>query len=610
MADTQKFIDDLITFIAEAEQPKSVTNEIVARVMNFLNTGYKDLLDNRADVATEQAQRKAADKALQETTDALQTALETVSTTANAAKSATETNKASIDKLLGDNASAAIESFNEVITFLSGVKDDASLTSLLDGMNTNISTLVCEVADLETESEVQAGRLDTLDKAVKVSTIDEIDNLIFGGFYLLTSDTNAEEGKLIVSHKLNPKSRPPRLKGDLVQYLFCNDGMKMRRGTFSTQNSFVSTTTTWQPWHVVDELGEKIPKEHVKVTCRFCDNETRGRSAGAFVYVDIFNTTGYPAVDIKQKYKADANGIVEFDVPCGLKYAIYSKFEGLSASFQWVYLACNETRNVDLWNLKIGIGWLVSLLFSSYPGGEYTSYAPVILNHYSDYGDGIDEIHAAGNALDDISIQEQWEYNEYYCDMGPVIATEDTCFIIPFVDNASGVSIGSNAGCSGQNKPSLKNPYDPAIDPGPWQDYIDYDLYGNFNTEKILCFYDSSAAKKARGNCSDLMTQAYIPSYAQMFLLAQNYKAINSIFEEANGMGEDFNLLPDMESNKSGERLETCLTSTPYGTDSFVKIGMTDKCVIEYGSYYPVTLRVVGSCDIYYEGLYEGMEDM
>ncbi len=610
MADTQKFIDDLITFIAEAEQPKSVTNEIVARVMNFLNTGYKDLLDNRADVATEQAQRKAADKALQETIDALQTALETVSTTADAAKTAAATNKASIDTLLGDNASAAIESFNEVITFLSGVKDDASLTSLLDGMNTNISTLGGKVEDLETVSEEHISSLATLDKAVKVSTIDEIDNLIFDGFYLLTSDTNTEEGKLIVSHKLDPKSRPPRLKGDLVQYLFCNDGIKMRRGTFSTQNSFVSTTTTWQPWHVVDELGEKIPKEHVKVTCRFCDNETRGRSAGAYVYVDIFSTTGYPAVDIKQKYKADSNGIVEFDVPCGLKYAIYSKFEGLSASFQWVYLACNETRNVDLWNLKIGIGWLVSLLFSSYPGGEYTSYAPVILNHYSDYSDGVDEIHAAGNALDNVGIQEQWEYNEYYCDMGPVIATEDTCFVIPIAnDITTPLCIAKNAGFDGDIGPLITGAeFREDIE---WRDFIASDINGNLNTEKIINFYrNSPAAETVRGEKSDILTQSFIPAYVQALLIAQNYKALNAIFEEANAMGEDFDLIPDVEANKANTTLETWWTSTPY-FGNFATIYLNSK--INQSSNridVPYIIRVVASADIYYEGYLPGLDDI
>ena len=49
MADTtQQFIDNLITVIWNAEDPESVTNEMVARVFDFLNKGYKDLLTNNS----------------------------------------------------------------------------------------------------------------------------------------------------------------------------------------------------------------------------------------------------------------------------------------------------------------------------------------------------------------------------------------------------------------------------------------------------------------------------------------------------------------------------------------------------------------------------------
>lgn len=41
----QKFIDNLITVIWNAEDPDSVTNEMVARVLEFLNNSYKDVQD-------------------------------------------------------------------------------------------------------------------------------------------------------------------------------------------------------------------------------------------------------------------------------------------------------------------------------------------------------------------------------------------------------------------------------------------------------------------------------------------------------------------------------------------------------------------------------------
>lgn len=557
MADTQKFIDDLITFIAEAEQPKSVTNEIVARVMNFLNTGYKDLLNNRADVATEQAQRKAADKALQETIDALQIALETVSTTADAAKTAAATNKASIDTLLGDNASAAIESFNEVITFLSGVKDDASLTSLIDGMNTNIGTLGYRVEDLETASEEQSARLDTLDKAVKVSTIDEIDNLIFGGFYLLTSDTNAEEGKLIVSHKLDPKSRPPRLKGDLVQYLFCNDGIKMRRGTFLTQNSFVSTTTTWQPWHVVDELGEQIPKEHVKVRCWWSSNNDKGISVGAKVYVDIFNTAGYPIIAFPQQvFTADNNGYIEFDVPYGFKYAVYSKYEGFSASFQRVFIAAENLREFELWNLKIGVGWLVTLY-------SFDDSLPMIAENY--YEDVEDELVTTFEDYLYYS-QQQDSYMEMN-DYGPVVATADTCFIIPYSTISDKIYFAASAKTN-QRIPTMLDMYwrNDEHSNTEYEERLLSDFNGHLNTAKILDLYIDPKAAIWGTNPAGLFSECFswLPSLGQANLMQLNHKRINALIQKAESYGNpDFEQLPEY-LNGSWTKKESWWTSTFY----------------------------------------------
>lgn len=54
MADTtQQFIDNLITVIYNAEEPESVTNDMVAHVFDYLNKGYKDLLTKNLDAADE-----------------------------------------------------------------------------------------------------------------------------------------------------------------------------------------------------------------------------------------------------------------------------------------------------------------------------------------------------------------------------------------------------------------------------------------------------------------------------------------------------------------------------------------------------------------------------
>lgn len=79
---TQQFIDNLIVIIENAEDPESVTNEMVAAVFDHLNTGYKNLLTNNSAVATEKAERQAADAALQSTIETVQLALQKITASA------------------------------------------------------------------------------------------------------------------------------------------------------------------------------------------------------------------------------------------------------------------------------------------------------------------------------------------------------------------------------------------------------------------------------------------------------------------------------------------------------------------------------------------------
>lgn len=159
MADsiTQAFIDNLITFIADAETPESVTNEIVARIFDFLNKRYKELSTIPAEIDAEKSERIAADNAIQQTIQLIHDTLQQVKGTATAAKNKAESNEGAINTLLGKNATTAIESFNEVIAFLSGIKDDESLINLLselknaDNNNSADITAVSEQLDLAKE---------------------------------------------------------------------------------------------------------------------------------------------------------------------------------------------------------------------------------------------------------------------------------------------------------------------------------------------------------------------------------------------------------------------------------------------------------------------------
>lgn len=130
MADsiTQSFIDNLITFIADAETPESVTNEIVARIFDFLNKRYKELSTIPAKIDTEISERTAANQVSQNQIDTLNNAF-------NDVMYKVISNETVINTLLGANASQAIESFNEIIAFLDGIRDDARLSAFLSAID-------------------------------------------------------------------------------------------------------------------------------------------------------------------------------------------------------------------------------------------------------------------------------------------------------------------------------------------------------------------------------------------------------------------------------------------------------------------------------------------
>lgn len=69
--------------------------------------------------------------------------------------------QSTINTLMGGNASEAIESFNEVMSFLAGVRDNDTLTALLDGLNTRLSQLSTSVSDERTAREQVARELRT-----------------------------------------------------------------------------------------------------------------------------------------------------------------------------------------------------------------------------------------------------------------------------------------------------------------------------------------------------------------------------------------------------------------------------------------------------------------
>lgn len=147
---SQKATENLIKAILNAEASGSVTPQMVANVLDYL---FKTLKTNNetatSSITTERNDRISADGDLSTSIGNLQRSLSILATSLITAQQGIDANKSSINTLLGKNASDAIESFNEVIDFLEGVKDDETLVAKLNalnqadsGINTNLTALL------------------------------------------------------------------------------------------------------------------------------------------------------------------------------------------------------------------------------------------------------------------------------------------------------------------------------------------------------------------------------------------------------------------------------------------------------------------------------------
>lgn len=104
------------------------------------------------------------------------------------------------------------------------------------------------------------------------------------------------------------------------------------------------------------EIIGTLEREKVTVRVNAYDGTQRVSTATAKVYVDIFSVGGVPTEAMpRQELAVDENGEVSFEVYKGYRYALFSKIEGMGASFQFVYTAGQEERTINLWNMPVGI---------------------------------------------------------------------------------------------------------------------------------------------------------------------------------------------------------------------------------------------------------------
>ena len=138
---------------------------------------------------------------------------------------------------------------------------------------------------------------------------------------------------------------------------------------------------------VIEALGN-LESERVTVKVQAYDGQSRVDVTGAKVYLDQFSIGGVPTVSVpRQEYEVDENGEVTFEVLKGYQYTVFSKLDGMAASFQFAYEACQESRTIELWNFPVGVWMLGAVDYANYDTEEYREVPLIASTFLSDIPD-------------------------------------------------------------------------------------------------------------------------------------------------------------------------------------------------------------------------------
>ena len=281
---------------------------------------------------------------------------------------------------------------------------------------------------------------------------------------------------------------------------------------------------------VIEALGA-LEREVVTVKVNGYDGEQRVSAAGAKVYVDIFSIGSVPTVALpRQELTANEEGIVTFEVFKGYQYAVFSKIEGLSASFQLTFEACQDTRSVELWNFPLGVYLLGYATYYNEDDETMRNVAYVS----GKYVDAYEDPKAMWDARDNESLEDA-----YF--QAILVATEDTAFAIASKRAETTLTWAANR-YYGKLVPTL--PAFGLIESEDWEAAMELarnDFDGNLNTAKIQAFCHSAAAAEFCTDTDALYTeQRFLPSAGQLYLIYINRTVINNLISTANANDYEF----------------------------------------------------------------------
>ena len=299
---------------------------------------------------------------------------------------------------------------------------------------------------------------------------------------------------------------------------------------------------------VIEALGA-LEREVVTVKVNGYDGDGRVSAAGAKVYVDIFSIGSIPTVALpRQELTANEEGVVTFEVFKGYKYAVFSKIEGLGASFQFTYMAALDARTIELWNMPVGVYMLGYTAYCN-ENDEYRCL-PFVSDEYAE------DLFDSSYPNWDINDNENLDDCGY---MGILVSTADTSFAISNYSRSEDTMMWADRSDYGNLIPTMQ-----VID--PWVEDYDAmielaraDLDGNLNTAKILASCNNPIAAKWATSIEEWnYGQHFLPSAGQLYLMYINKDSINNLIDAANGGGFELPVLDDWWYWSSTQANEFC----------------------------------------------------
>ena len=201
---TKEEIIGIIEDINNATEPGSVTNRMMATVLNYLAetliTGdtIEDIEDLKDRMTTVEGELDGISQ-IQDALSQLRLDLTAEATARGDGDSALSTRigqlETALNTLMNGDVTSAIESFNEILDFLNGVTDDETLTGLLNNINQRITSLqnlvgaAGGIAPLDANGKIPSQYMPVV-KNVPASIFNATNEVPITGFYVLVDLNN------------------------------------------------------------------------------------------------------------------------------------------------------------------------------------------------------------------------------------------------------------------------------------------------------------------------------------------------------------------------------------------------------------------------------------